>query len=488
MSSENFRRQLRSESEGWWREGLIDAKVYEHLAERYDFSSIEKHSSNRFITILIGLGGILLGLGAITLIAANWQSWSRNLQMGVMFSAFVAVNSAGFYCWRRPIDRPGMQKLGLGLLLAGALIMGANLGLLSQMFHQSGSPSVLYLVWGLGVLVMAYGLKLTPLGVLAWLLILASHREAFFGGWWGGGMANAGLIGLIQIWLPLLITPLFLPLAHWCRSRVLYGLWGAGMMTMLLTAGGALVKWNAVSLTCVFLLPPALLWVYHARFWQWPVNQVAALKADRPVQQRFGADAVPSDIFQPIGQSLAIWFLSISAYGYSLRWAWQNSGAFFTEEASMAKSFSLSLVVLWAIALYGVWQCILRQRQQPEPKSLWMKTPVFGILLALTGLCVWNQYRVAPSSMWGLVVMNIVLFFIGFAMLHDGMLLGIRHRFWGGMGIVVIGLMTRMFEYDTDLLLKAVVLAGCGIAIIAAGLWFEKQTKASPTKAVRASS
>ena len=64
-------------------------------------------------------------------------------------------------------------------------------------------------------------------------------------------------------------------------------------------------------------------------------------------------------------------------------------------------------------------------------------------------------------------------------MLHDGMLMGVRHRFWGGMGIVVLGLWTRMFEYDTDLLLKAAVLAAFGVAVIAAGLWFEKSSTSS---------
>ncbi|WP_280949143.1 hypothetical protein [Limnospira maxima] len=31
-----------------------------------------------------------------------------------------------------------------------------------------------------------------------------------------------------------------------------------------------------------------------------------------------------------------------------------------------------------------------------------------------------------------------------------------------------------MFEYETELLLKALVLVLCGIAVIIAGLWFEK--------------
>ena len=110
MSTEKFRRQLRDESERWWREGLIDAELYETLAERYTFVEIESANSNRFITILMGLGGILLGLGAITLVAANWQVWSRALRMGVIFSAFLMVNTVGFYCWRQAARKPGLQR------------------------------------------------------------------------------------------------------------------------------------------------------------------------------------------------------------------------------------------------------------------------------------------------------------------------------------------------------------------------------------------
>ena len=63
MTSEKFRRQLRQESEVWWREGLIDAKFYETLATRYEFRDIEVNARSRFTTILISLGGHSPGPG-----------------------------------------------------------------------------------------------------------------------------------------------------------------------------------------------------------------------------------------------------------------------------------------------------------------------------------------------------------------------------------------------------------------------------------------
>ncbi len=484
MSKDNFRRVLRSESEQWWREGLIDAGLYERLSERYQFSEIESTSSNRFIAILLGLGGILLGLGAITLVAANWQDWSRTVRIIVIFSAFIAVNSAGFYCWRRA----SWRRLGIGLLLAGALVMGANIGLMSQMFHQSGSLSGLYIVWGLGVLAMAYSLRLTPLGILSWILVALGYRELAMSSWfWGQGAASNDWIVLLQLYLPLWMTPLYLPLAHWCRSRVLYVLWGVSRLT-LRAANGSLVHWTPFTLAAGFSLIPALLWVYHSQFWQRPTSKNSKTgktplpKTNRsPVQQRLGAAVIEMDSFQPLGQSLAIWIVSFALYGYSFHWVWTENWLPDDFSGSMARSFVLGLMGLSAIALYGIWQWVNRDFRPTEPPSLWMKTPIFALVLALTGLGIGLHYQGSVEYI-GVVLMNVLLAFIGFAMLHDGVLMGVRHRFWGGMGIVVISLMSRMFEYDTELILKALVLVACGLAVILAGLWFEKQTKLISTK------
>jgi len=352
---------------------------------------------------------------------------------------------------------------------------------MSQMFHQSGSVSALYLVWGLGVLAMAYSLRLTPLGVLSWVLIGLSYREDLFGSWWSRGVDEAAWIALLQAYLPVLVTPLYLPLAHWCRSRVLYGLWGVASTVMLLVANGSLVHWHAATFAYVAMLPAVILWVYHARFWKWPSNHMARLVAERsPLHKQLGSDGDRTDAFQPIGRSLAIWFVSIGAYVYSFRWLWESDGVSTDGVSSVAKSYLLLLVGLSAIALYGIWQYVIRSRQSPEPKAIWMKTPVYFAVVALMGLSAFFQFQGVGNTwpMW-LILTNSILFFIGFALLHDGMLMGVRHRFWGGMGIVVLGLWSRMFEYDTDLLLKAAVLALCGIVVIAAGLWFEKSSKSS---------
>ncbi len=59
-------------------------------------------------------------------------------------------------------------------------------------------------------------------------------------------------------------------------------------------------------------------------------------------------------------------------------------------------------------------------------------------------------------------------------MIRHGLELNQRRAFWGGMILLTLQIITRMLEYETDLLLKSVVFVLCGVAIIGAGLWFER--------------
>ncbi|BDA71002.1 hypothetical protein CAL7716_051680 [Calothrix sp. PCC 7716] len=70
---DNFKRKLRTEAQLWRDEGLIDEHLHEQLAARYKFNNLEAEGRDSFVFILIGLGAVLLALGVITFVAANWQ-------------------------------------------------------------------------------------------------------------------------------------------------------------------------------------------------------------------------------------------------------------------------------------------------------------------------------------------------------------------------------------------------------------------------------
>ncbi|HEY9603050.1 MAG TPA: DUF2157 domain-containing protein, partial [Allocoleopsis sp.] len=243
MHSDKFRRQLRQEAEQWRTEGLIDDAVYEQLSERYQFSAIEAAARNRFVVILLGLGCVLLGLGIITFVAANWQVWSRELKVTLLLSGFVAINATGFYLWRYPAER-WQRRLGQGLLLLGALALGANMALMSQMFHQSGLLYQLYLVWALGVLAMAYSLRMTMLGLFAAILVGLGYLTYLWEQPEIGALGEFSWLRLFVRHMPVLAGVMFIPLAYWCRSRWIFRL---GAIAVVFSLEASLLRLNILN-------------------------------------------------------------------------------------------------------------------------------------------------------------------------------------------------------------------------------------------------
>ncbi|NEZ64748.1 DUF2157 domain-containing protein [Leptolyngbyaceae cyanobacterium CCMR0082] len=457
MAMSKFRRQLRKEAEQWWQEGVITVDIYEQLSERYKFSEIEPDAQNQFVAILLGLGGILLGLGLITFVAANWQVWSRAFRVCLLMVLFVGINAAGFYLWRRPSRQKGLQRLGHGLLLTGALSLGANMALMSQMFHQSGQAYELYFFWGIGVTLMAYSLRLTSLGVMAWGLMAISYGSWAVSTFW---LTNSSWLEFPMRMMPLIVCGLFVPLAYGCRSRVVFVLAGLGFAIAFPLALFSYDVTNGL-LAISLLLPVACLWSYDRDVWRFTPCSINT----RP------------DPFQAVSRSLAITVLSLTLYIFSFKATWASPHLFQDDTLTELSWWFVNIVVFSVFAGLG-W---LRLRHQLRHGNLWQEQSINTVTIALililsTGIVI-THISLGDINIVATIVVNIMLFLLALALLRDSLALGVRRTFWGGMVLLVLGLLSRLFEYNTDLMLKAVVLVLCGIGIIVAGLWFEHRLK-----------
>ncbi len=455
MVSEKFRHQLRQEVEQWQAEGLIDESLYRQLTHRYQLTELDTAARNRFVMVLIGFGSILLGLAVITFVAANWQVWSRELKMVLLLSLFAGVNIAGFYLWRHSGER-WQSRLGGGLLLLGALILGANLALMSQMFHQSGAVYQLFLLWGMGVLVMAYGLRLTPLGILAVILLGISY---------GAGIIDAfpgrfSPLNLAIAHMPLLVSILVIPLAYWCRSRWLFGL-GATLMIISLELNiffflgefTQVSRWNAGILTAIAcFLPPMLLWAYRDSLWRFPWHTVS---------------------FQPISRQLALLFLGVLFYLFSFN-LWNNSPTTNPGAIGWENWFNLIDVFLLGGLTIWAWYQLGYEREDGLGWHIDLNSTLIASLSLLTGGLVWWHISINALGAIATFIFNALLFLLAIGLIREALATGKRLGFWGGIMLMILQLFSRMLEYDTGLLLKAIVLFLCGIAVIFAGLWFER--------------
>lgn len=454
MIIDNFRAKLRKEAQLWRDEGIIEDSVYEQLSQRYQFDNLDNVAQDRFIFILIGVGCILVGLGAITFVAANWQSWSREVKLILLLSLFFATNIIGFYLWREPVlDNLGKKRrqrkriFGHGLLLLGALLLGANMAFMAQTFHISGSDYELFLFWGIGVLVMAYSLQLASLGVFAFVLVNIAY-------WMGLGELfrsySEFTLGLLILEnMPILWLAMFVPLAYLCKSRWIFGL---STIAFALSLQFNLNRYWAYAVkSFAFALPPALLWSYDDLLFP-------------KVNQRW---------FQSVARNLALLFFSILFYILSFRGYWEYANYYSTDNNLIPNLFLLiNLGILTVLAIYQWFNLLFTKsnRQRQGIDFINVAIAIFVVICAFAPIAL----NIDGIGIVAIFVFNLLLALLGCGMIRQGLESNQRRAFWGGMILLTLQIITRMLEYNTDLLFKSLVFVLCGVAVIGAGLWFER--------------
>jgi uncharacterized membrane protein len=460
MVSEKFRRQLRQEAEHWWQEGLIDRSVYEKIADRYQFSELESAARNRFIAILMGLGGILMGLGTIIFVAANWEAWSRFSRLILLLGLFLGVNATGFYLWRKSTPPRSYQNLGQGLLLLGALILGANMALMSQLFNRSGNFYELFLVWGLGVALMSFSLRLKSLGVLAAILLQVGYwlglSQSLIAGEWSWGK-------LMIEHMPLVVMFFLIPLAYWCRSRAIFGLAVIAVMTSFFAN---VLRFEGWMLELAIGLPPAFFWGYTAKIWRF----------ERSLRCFSSLDFQ----FTSIARSLSTIFLSLVLYAFSFNiWTYFKLGKLSLDQWQSLRYSSVDISILMALTLLGWFQWRSTEIMRKSWQQPWMNSLTFSTFIILSGSLVFWHLHVYSIAILGTVAFNVMLFLFSISLIRDGLASGVRRIFWGGTFLFSLGIVSRMLEYNTGLLLKSLVFVLCGVGVMVAGLAFEQNVKKS---------
>lgn len=471
MVLDNFRRKLRQEAQKWRDEGIISSSCYQDLGKRYQWDNLEIAARDRFVFIVIAIGSILLSLGIITFVAANWQAWSRDVKFVILISLFFATTITGFYSFREPtLNAQGKkqprskQLLGESLLILGALILGANIALMAQMFNISGSTSQLFLCWGLGVLIMVYGLSLTSLGILSIILLQIGY-------WTGLGELSYSATDfswsrLLVQHMPLFIWLLFVPLAYLCRSRWIFALaaiaftislqFNLNPLQRLAYSNNNTAPWVA---SFAFALPAALFWSYDDLLFP----------------------TINFRLFQPLAQSLALWFFGTLFYVLSFYWVWQypSSGFYPLTTNSPIRTFSLIDLGIFSGLVVLQWLFMLRYRNSLTRRGMDITNVFITSFIVIVALIpFWHQ---AVTRIPGLAVFifNILLGIFAFGLMRHGIEYGDRRTFWGGMLLLTLQIISRMWEYDTDLIFRSFVFAMCGIGIISAGLWFERRLTVS---------
>ncbi|MEO1210456.1 MAG: DUF2157 domain-containing protein [Cyanobacteria bacterium J06638_20] len=474
MTSDKFRRQLRHEAQQWQVDGVISPEQFQQLQERYEFDHLDSSARDRFVAILIGVGSVLLGLGIITFVAANWQAIPRNLKLVLLLSVFLGVNISGYWFWQEPLQADNRQRwqhrLGTGLLLLGALTIGANLALGSQLFHIGGDAYELYWVWGLGVLLMAFGLRMVPLAVLSMLLLGL--------GYWTG-LAEpdrwSGLPGLpwIMRGMPLFAGTVFTWLAYRCRSRVIFGMGAIALVSSFFVNIVDLTEQITIDNLPLFgilmtLLPPALLWSYDDALWDRLRRQPISFKR----------------WFRPVAQGLAIAYLVSLVYLASFHWPWTQTVEIMPLTTQLTHLLGdhrwlwlNPVVFLLSLITLGNWIFLARPTPRiPHWRLVQSDLTMALLLLGLAIAPLWHL-SIAPIGAAITFLANVVLAIFAAGFIRQGLAQTNRSLFWCGLLLLTLQILSRMLEYETGLLLKSLAFVLCGTGIIVIGLWFERYVR-----------
>jgi uncharacterized membrane protein len=166
-----FQKKLSREIELWLEEGIVEPAQKERILARYELlnEADEKAGPGKLVATLSILSSILIGIGLLLFIGANWSAIPKWGKLSIIFSSLLTSYGLGFYFRYMKVNYP---KVGGSLILLGSLIFGAGIFLIAQIYHISVHYPNGPLMWGLAVLPLAYLLGFKSLLSLAIITLL----------------------------------------------------------------------------------------------------------------------------------------------------------------------------------------------------------------------------------------------------------------------------------------------------------------------------
>ena len=150
----------------WLKERTINQSQAKKMLADVEHYTKETRS-NKFIIAISTIGAILLGIGAILFIASNWEELSKITKTLILVGSTALAYYTGYYF---KYQRQNLPKVGAALLFLGALLFGATVILVTQIYNVNANNHILVLIWLIGILPLVYALRSVPIAGLASLL------------------------------------------------------------------------------------------------------------------------------------------------------------------------------------------------------------------------------------------------------------------------------------------------------------------------------
>lgn len=422
------RRQLSRLLQFWTGQGLITEDQADRISEMHQLEEAQKHWRQLLLNSVYGVGIVLVLVGVVSFVAFHWDIMGRWAKVGLLVAAMLICHIGGYYLWK---VNPKFPRLGHALVTLGTLLLGANIGLMAQIFHISGRPYMLFAMWSVGAAAMAFATGSVPNAAVAAVTSFIAFADQPF---------NADQV---RLWYyPYIVAAVLGGFAFLHRSAIVFTL------TML-----ALLFSQFVFISSD-LIGPWFLVVSGLSLCSLFFSLGHILSASENCKQL----AAPG-VFIGIAGFIVISFMTshfdfakeiiidFSNYG---KWAWIYSIPGF---AALGATIILSPHSFNSIA-------------GDRPMALLSIAMKLFLLLLALGPVLTNQYIVAGIGNTACLVLAAGLIYIAQNRENRGI-------FWAGMAVIALVILMRTLEYQTNLLVKSAGFTAAGAALIAGGWIFE---------------
>ena len=134
---------LTTEIDRWKEEKIITEEQSQDILALYEL----RKSSLRMV--LFTAGCVLLGLGAVSFIAAQWHAIPKLLRVCIIVSFYILSIAAYLFTGRSE------TKTGKSFLLLAGAILGSGIYLITRMYNYKLEWSTILAVWGLCIMIAA---------------------------------------------------------------------------------------------------------------------------------------------------------------------------------------------------------------------------------------------------------------------------------------------------------------------------------------------
>ncbi|MFA7173741.1 MAG: DUF2157 domain-containing protein [Kiritimatiellia bacterium] len=436
---------LQTEIDFWLAEGVITAAAATQLKSRYE--RLRQDQRPIGLIILGALGALLIGLGIISLLAANWGDLPRDARVVISFLPLILSYSAALYALLRA-ERSLAFCEPLGIFWG--LSIGAGIALISQTYHLPGELSAFLMTWMLLLVPVVYLTRSLGcvagyyIGLLSWSIVVQSE------------------MGVSLYFWP--VSALILPVVISVKRENPTGMRGVFMFWSLLIS--TIV---ALGVTLDKSLPGLWIIIYVAFFATLLLAGVLESSEESEIWSK------PMSLCGAGGLATVLYLLCY-------KWPWKDVGPSYYRDgygyylwASVVYDFALVVLLL-----AGVVFLLLQWSRRRVEQSALSRTTMFVWLAAPLAVTVFYgiaSYAESTSGRLCGALISVYVIILSLLTLADG--IGRRALWMVNCGVllflaVVLG---KFFNEDFSFTIKGVVFIVCGLLFFLVNTIFARKIK-----------